>query len=60
MRITEDIKVLRIAINGVIIGIDGITDIYCPDEKTPYWVIFYKNGHQVWTTASITIDLRKT
>ena len=60
MEITKDIWVLRIAINGQTIGIDGVTDINPPDGQAPYWTISYDNGHRVWTTGSVTIDFRRT
>ena len=33
MEITKDIKIMRIEVNGSVIGLDGITDINEPDGQ---------------------------
>ena len=59
VEITKNIKVLRIMVDGIAIGIDGITDINPPDGQAPYWIIAYDNGHRVWTTGSVVVDFRR-
>ena len=59
MKITKDIKVLRILIDKTMIGIDGIIDINPPDDQVSYWTISYDTGHRVWTTGSVTLEFRR-
>ena len=60
MEITKDIKIMRIEVNGSVIGLDGITDINEPDGQAPYWTISYDNGHRVYATGQVTIDFKRT
>ena len=59
VKITKDIKVLRILVDKTMIGLDGITDINPPDDQVPYWTISYDTGHRVWTTGSVTLEFRR-
>ena len=59
MKITKDIKVLRILVDKTMIGLDGIIDINPPDDQVPYWIISYDTGHRVWTTGSVTLEFRR-
>ena len=59
VKITKDIKVLRILVDKTMIGLDGITDINPPDDQVPYWIISYDTGHRVWTTGSVTLEFRR-
>ena len=59
MEITKDIKIMRIEVNGSVIGLDGITDINPPDGQAPYWTISYDNGHRVYATGQVAIDFKR-